>query len=167
MLGNRNVAFGDLALLGPAIHTPNPRAMGKIDPANPYVGVYPVKRRTIFFPRADELKDVADNTDKDAALALCDEYCPWTRVPALALAYYRDGDKKVSGYKAAYYDPAVVVKENDRTVFEWAIAKEYEKLKEMTTQEVAALYQWMMTSQMIGRFLSPASPQSWAQILLM
>lgn len=166
ILGNKTVEFGDLALLGPAVHAPtrkleNPKA-------NPFVGVYPVKRRTIFFPRQDELKDVADKTDAAAAQALCIKYCPWTRVPALAFAFQREGKSEdVSDYEADYYNAAIAKPEKDRDVFEWALANEYKQIKDLKTEDAYALYQWMMVSQMIGVFISPAEATSYAQILLM
>lgn len=167
ILGNKAVEFGDLALLGPADHAPtrkleNPKS-------NPFVGVYPVKRRTIFFPREDELKEEAKGlADAAAILALCNKYCPWSRVPALAFLWAKAGGAaKVSTFQAAYYDAAIAKPEKDRGVFEWALVKEYEKIQDLTLEEAYALYQWMMVSQMIGVFISPAEPTSYAQILLM
>lgn len=166
ILGDKTVGFGDLALLGPAVHAPTRKLENPKD--KPFVGVYPVKRRTIFFPRQDELKAVADKTDKAAAQALCVQYCPWTRVPALAFAFHREGKSEdVSDYEADYYDAAIKKPEKDRDVFEWALVKEYEKIQNLKTEDAYALYQWMMVSQMIGVFMSPAEVTSYAQILLM
>jgi hypothetical protein len=166
ILGNKDVVFGDLALLGPAQHSPEARGEANVA-QNPFVGVYPVKRRTIFFPRDDELEAVAKKNDKDQAKALCIEYCPWTRIPALALACKRDGDNDVSNYKADYYDAAIAKPEADRSVFEQALVNEYKTIEKMKTEEAYALYQWMMVSQMIGVFLGPGSAKSYAPILLM
>ena len=164
ILGDKDVAFGDLALLGPAVHSPDPRKVS-IDQKNPYVGVYPVKRRTLFFPRVDELAAVAGASTKASAQALCVKYCPWTRIPALAFAFHRDREKKVSDYKADYYDAAIG--KADRDVYEHALAEEWKQVENMKTSEAFALYQWMMVSQMIGVFMSPGSAKSYAQILLM
>lgn len=171
ILGDKPVEFGDLALLGPAVHAPTRQLNNTKDtPANnPFVGVYPVKRRTIFFPREDELKEEAKGlADAAAILALCNKYCPWSRVPALAFLWAKAGGApKVSTLKADYYDAAIKKPEKDRDVFEWALVKEYEKIQDLTLEEAYALYQWMMVSQMIGVFISPAEPTSYAQILLM
>lgn len=167
ILGNKDVAFGDLALLGPAVYTPNARAKEN-DPQNPYVGVYPVKRRTIFFARYDEFKAEAGKLDVAGFAALCLEHCPWTLLPALAAADVKGkGADKVSTVKAALYDSqALKPKVAGVPVFQKALEREYDKIKDLTIEEAHALYQWMMVSQMIGVFVSPASPQSWAQILL-
>ena len=165
ILGDQNVAFGDLALLGPAIYGPNSK-MDKSPADNPFVGVYPVKRRTIFFPRQDELEHEAKALVDDAAiLARCVAHCKWSRLPALAFSWAKgNGARKVSDFKADYYDP-VIAGSND--VFEQAVTKEYAQIKDLTLDEAYALYQWMMVSQMIGVFMSPAEPKSYAQILLM
>lgn len=170
ILGNKSVAFGDLALLGPAVHAPTRKLSNPKDtPADkPFVGVYPVKRRTIFFPRQDELKNEASLSTKASAQAMCADYCPWTRVPALAFAFHREGaSEDVSNYKADYYDAAIKKPAENRDVFEWALVKEYEQINGLKTEDAYALYQWMMVSQMIGVFMSPAEETSYAQILLM
>lgn len=164
ILGNESVIFGDLALLGPAVHSPQARGVQN-DAENPFVGVYPVKRRTVFFPRQDELKEEAKNLGSEKEfLDRCVKYCPWSRVPALAFSWATPANKgkKVSDFQKDYYAPVVA-----DTVFRNALDKEYDAIKDLTLEEAYALYQWMMVSQMIGVFLGPGSAKSYAQILLM
>lgn len=166
ILGDKDVAFGDLALLGPAVHTPNSRAKEN-DPDNPYVGVYPVKRRTIFFVRNDEFKAEVGKINVAGFAALCLQHCPWTLLPALAAADEKgSGADAVSTVKALYDAQVLKPKVAGVPVFQKALLREYNAIKDLTIKEAHALYQWMMVSQMIGVFVSPASPQSWAQILL-
>ena len=168
VLGNKSVALGELALLGPAIHTPNPRIMGKGDENNPYVGVYPIQRRTVFFPRNDEFEFEVTRPNAPKFAVRCAQHCPWTLLPALAAEDVTGAGADLVGtfqplYTAQKGKPDIA----EQPVFVEALNKEFQAIKDLTIKEAHAIYQWMMTSQVIGVFLSPASAQSWAQILLM
>lgn len=168
VLGNKSVALGELALLGPAIHTPNPRTMSKPDDNNPYVGVYPIQRRTIFFPRNDEFEFEVKRPGSAGFAARCVQHCPWTLLPALAAADVKgNGADLVSTVRNLYDVQKAEAGIAKHAVFVEALDKEFQAIKDLTIKEARAIYQWMMTSQIIGVFLSPASAQSWAQILLM
>lgn len=157
-----------MALLGPAIHVPNPRTMGQADEKNPYVGVYPIRRRTVLFPRKDEFEFEVKRPGSAKFANRCVEHCPWTLLPALAAEDVQGNgadavNTVVNLYAAQKADPKIA----DKPVFVQALENEYQAIKDLTINEARALYQWMMVSQVIGVFLSPASAQSWAQILLM
>lgn len=170
------VDFGDLALLGPASHAPSVEKMTKVDEDNPMVTVYPVKKRTLWYARDDECKkfaklnykaDGAGNFDDSLQplIDMCMEYCPWTLIPALAMVYFAGEKERTQAqlqndYKAGAI-PLTTVK-----VYQGALEKELDLVKTMSAEEIAAAYQFMMTSQLIGEFHSPAQAKGYAEILL-
>ena len=62
-------------------------------------------------------------------------------------------------YKAAARNTTV-------KVYQRALGKEKDLVLTMSAEEIAAAYQFMMTSQLIGEFHSPAQAKGYAEILL-
>jgi len=169
------VDFGDLALLGPASHAPSVEKGASMDEANPMVTVYPVKKRTLWYARDDECKKFAKLNYKAGVggsfkaslknlIDMCGKYCPWTLIPAQAMVYFagekrRDPADIDDDYKAAGLNTQV-------KAYKQALGKELDLIKTMSLEEIAAAYQFMMTSQLIGEFHSPAQAKGYAEILL-